>query len=183
VPRSWCASLETVGAPLGALAVGSVADRVDLLGHHALQNSLTISRSRSMSACSICSNHKRPSFVVSTTVFLLSFTDLVDDAVSSFNLQVIVRTPGPRRHSRRPRCSHSEILFHIGAKCVVIGLVEEIRLACPDMTERSQDPGESLAQIGEICRRILWLMEFAIKFPDPLTELPVLSSDSAHSVA
>jgi hypothetical protein len=36
------------------------------------------------------------------------------------------------------------------------------------MTERGQDPGESLAQIGEIRRRSFLLMEFSVEFPDSL---------------
>jgi hypothetical protein len=51
------------------------------------------------------------------------------------------------------------------------------------MTERGQDPGESLAQIGEVWRRILRLIEFAVEFPDPITELPILRSDPSHAVA
>jgi hypothetical protein len=51
------------------------------------------------------------------------------------------------------------------------------------MTERSQDPGESLAQIGEIWHSAPWLMQFAIEFAHPLTELLVLRSDSTHAVA
>jgi hypothetical protein len=84
---------------------------------------------------------------------------------------------------RRSRYSHSEIAIQIGAKRVVIGFVEEVGLARSDMSERGQHPGESLAQIGEIWHGALRLMQFAIEFHDPLTELPVLRSDPAHAVA
>ena len=89
----------------------------------------------------------------------------------------------PRDCSAGSRCSDPEILIQIGAERVVIGLVEEVGLARSDMTERSQDPGESLAQVGEVWCRVLRLLEFALEFPDPLSELPVLRSDPAHAVA
>jgi hypothetical protein len=75
------------------------------------------------------------------------------------------------------------ILCQIDAERLVIGLVEEVGLARSDMTERSQDPGDSLAQIGEIWHGALRLMQFAIEFAHPLTELLVLRSDSTYAVA
>src|SRR4030095_3055223 len=63
----------------------------------------------------------------------------------------------------------SSILLQINVERVVIGLVKKVGLARSDMTERSQDPGESLAQIGEIWDGALRLMQFAIEFAHPLT--------------
>ena len=71
----------------------------------------------------------------------------------------------------------------IGVEGIVIGLVEKVGLPCSSMTDRGQDPGDSLAQIGEVCRGLPPLMEFAFELLYALAELPVLRPDPAHAVA
>jgi hypothetical protein len=72
VPRPAPVAVAAVRAVLRALAVGGAADRVASSPITRSQNSFTISRSRSVSAYSIClRTHSRPPIVVSPTVLLL----------------------------------------------------------------------------------------------------------------